>query len=369
MAQSFYTPFTVASGQVPSTQSNFPVVIIPANDTRFKTIANGGHVNNSNGFDIRPYSDSSLSTALSYELVSYDGVNGTFEMWVLATSISNGTVIYIGYGDSSLTTDGTNKAAVWNNQSYKIILHCDTTGTVGGSSGGLFDSSGNGNDAKSIAGTLSVVAGKIGNGIQFDGATWNSIPSAAQGGTAAALTWQGWFYPPSASVGTYPFCKEDGTGTNTTDWDIYFDANVPTNVRAAGFHGGVRSDSGFGSGFTYAANTWYLVHGTFDGSNVQCWINGATNGTATAMTSPNDDTSTCDIFIGLHPAGTAWPNGGKMDELRFRRAACSADWIATEYNNQNAPNTFFSIGSETVPGSGVFPPRSQFFFFFPQTTK
>ena len=38
-----YTPFTVQTGQVPSTQTDFPVLLLPT-DARFKTTGNGGNV-------------------------------------------------------------------------------------------------------------------------------------------------------------------------------------------------------------------------------------------------------------------------------------------------------------------------------------
>jgi hypothetical protein len=36
-----------------------------------------------------------------------------------------------------------------------------------------------------------------------------------------------------------------------------------------------------------------------------------------------------------------------MDEVRVSDVARSADWIATEYNNQSSPGTFCALGSET----------------------
>jgi hypothetical protein len=35
-----------------------------------------------------------------------------------------------------------------------------------------------------------------------------------------------------------------------------------------------------------------------------------------------------------------------VDEFRISNSARSAAWIATEYNNQNAPAAFLSLGSQ-----------------------
>ncbi len=43
---------------------------------------------------------------------------------------------------------------------------------------------------------------------------------------------------------------------------------------------------------------------------------------------------------------------GKMDELKVSQVALSGDWIATEYNNQFSPSTFYTVGAETPVGGG-----------------
>ncbi|HWY35454.1 MAG TPA: hypothetical protein VNX68_12475, partial [Nitrosopumilaceae archaeon] len=35
---------------------------------------------------------------------------------------------------------------------------------------------------------------------------------------------------------------------------------------------------------------------------------------------------------------------GKLDEFRISKTVRSASWIATEYNNQAFPNTFYKVG-------------------------
>ena len=50
------------------------------------------------------------------------------------------------------------------------------------------------------------------------------------------------------------------------------------------------------------------------------------------------------------PAAQAFLDG-LLDELRFRTLASSADWITTEYNNQDDVGTFW--GTVTDAGGGV----------------
>src|SRR5262249_9031229 len=50
----YVTQFTIANGQVPSTQTSFPA-LISGSDARFKSIGNGGNVNSSSGYDLQPF--------------------------------------------------------------------------------------------------------------------------------------------------------------------------------------------------------------------------------------------------------------------------------------------------------------------------
>jgi hypothetical protein len=44
--------------------------------------------------------------------------------------------------------------------------------------------------------------------------------------------------------------------------------------------------------------------------------------------------------------GQTAPWNGLIDEVRISNVARSADWVTTEYNNQNAPGSFITLGTE-----------------------
>jgi hypothetical protein len=56
------------------------------------------------------------------------------------------------------------------------------------------------------------------------------------------------------------------------------------------------------------------------------------------------------IRMGSYKLSGGWPLGGdgfyqgSLDEVRFSNVARSSTWIATEFNNQNSPSTFASVG-------------------------
>ncbi len=70
-----------------------------------------------------------------------------------------------------------------------------------------------------------------------------------------------------------------------------------------------------------------------------------TNNAVTAY--PSATASSLNAYIGK---GYVSNYSGRIDEVRISASARSADWIKTEYNNQNSPSTFYtSVVQEVVP--------------------
>src|SRR5439155_310959 len=97
---------TIDHTKVPSTQSNF-TVMVNVTDPALKTVANGGHVANANGYDIGFYADSGGTTKLKWQVEKYNGTTGNLIAWVKIPSVSSSidTVFYLMYGNSSINTD------------------------------------------------------------------------------------------------------------------------------------------------------------------------------------------------------------------------------------------------------------------------
>ena len=69
-------------------------------------------------------------------------------------------------------------------------------------------------------------------------------------------------------------------------------------------------------------------------------------------------------YLGYTSSESAYPLYGKIDEARISYTARSADWIKTEYNNQNATSTFYSLGSETSTAPPYTPTPANLFHNF-----
>ena len=82
----FTRSLTIDHTQVPSTLSDFPVLVSFTNAT-FKTVANGGHVLGTNMFTFS--SDSGGSSLLKWEVERYNATTGELIAWVKIASVSS----------------------------------------------------------------------------------------------------------------------------------------------------------------------------------------------------------------------------------------------------------------------------------------
>lgn len=71
---------------------------------------------------------------------------------------------------------------------------------------------------------------------------------------------------------------------------------------------------------------------------------GAQVGTTTSVTSIKTNTGNDHIGQGVNNYN------GDVEEFRRSSIARSADWIKTDYNSQNSPSTFYSVGGEERNG-------------------
>jgi hypothetical protein len=109
------------------------------------------------------------------------------------------------------------------------------------------------------------------------------------------------------------------------------------NTWRIGFWGGADVN---GTGVDTSA--FHHIAGTFDGSSLRLYKDGSLIAgpvAASPATSSNPG-----AVIGS--AFGAFYFNGDVDELRISSTNRSAAWITTEYNNQNSPGTFITMGSE-----------------------
>lgn len=343
----FHRSITIDHTKVGSTdQTNFPV-LFSGTYTYLKTVANGGKVQNSNGYDIGFYSDSGLTTKLDWEIETWNGTTGEINAWVRVPTVSHtsDTVIYIGYADSGITTDQSNKTGVWDTN-YKMVMHL-----ADGSTLNTTDSTSNGNSmpvGNNSAPVPSATTGKIDGGASFVAASQNAITINDVASLRATdhFTVSCWYKPTSLSSYNVMIGKGDGT---TLNYFLETTGEATPHVRAGFTQGVANYVSSFGvTGLS--TGVWIYMGGTYDGANIKAFLNGALDHSqAQTGNADNPTAGSGQLAIGRsgNYTGGAFSDG-VIDEPRVSIGiARSADWFLSEYNNQSSPSTFYAVGAET----------------------
>jgi hypothetical protein len=140
---SYQRSIVIDHTKVPNTdQVDFPF-LFNTTAPSLATIANSGHVSSPSGYDIIFSTDPAGLTKLDHELEQYNPVTGQVIAWVRIPTLSHttDTVLYVFYGNSSVTTSQQNPTGVWDSN-YAAVYHLANVGTSTAA-----DSTANGNTA------------------------------------------------------------------------------------------------------------------------------------------------------------------------------------------------------------------------------
>ena len=346
---------TIDHTKVPGTQSNF-TVLVSVTDPALKTVANGGHVANANGYDIGFYADSGGTTKLKWEVEKYDGTSGNLIAWVKIPSVSSSTdtVFYLMYGNSALNTDQSDPPNTWDSN-FKGVWHmADSAANTT-----IRESTVTGANGTNNANTSSKTAtGQIGKALSYNGSTDGSLAAINLSATNIVTLsfWVKWT-------------------TNANDDDLAFEYTPNYNANAGGFiadwnassFGGGRFETGMGKGdFTYwtdlfgrpSAGTWHLIQLVFNrsGPTDKVYVDGSlqTLTTGSRSASGMGNFSNSSLYF-MSRAASALNAAGTLDEVRLSTMERNANWVATEFNNQSSPGTFINMGNESCGTANTYP--------------
>lgn len=321
---------TINHLQVPSTQSDFPV-LFNFTDATFKTTANGGHVTNSNGYDIGFYSDAGGTTKLKWEMERYNASTGEVVSWIKISSVSSSsdTVFYMFYGNSNIQTDQSDAVNVWTNNYLGSFNFKD------GSTLSIADSTGNFITQNHGA---TATAGQVDGGANFASASSQYIDTNNSPSVTAAMSVSAWVNAtsfPNAynTIGGY------NSGPNVT-YVLFF---VKSTGKLACYTNRQNYD-GTGSN-TLSAGTTYHLAMEYDNTNgLAGYVNASSDATAAAAGALSASSATYSIGQDLGNAGRFW--NGMLDCVRFHSTKRGNDWWTCEYNNQKSSQTFLTLGAE-----------------------
>lgn len=308
----YYKQITLNTGQINGTHSNFPILIsITGSDLVGKT--------QSDGDDIIFASDINGTTIYDHQIESYNSANGTYRAWVRIPTLSdaNNTLVMF-YGNASATNTSTTDT--WDSN-YQLVMHMDD----------LNDYSGKGNNG--VNNGTGSTSGKIGNARSFTSGGGNDYISIADDATldiTGNITISAWMN--ITNFGDTPDLVTKGDYT-----DAY-----STWLRNGGTVRFATDGSTLTSSGSVSSGTTAYVTFTKTNSGRNIYINGTPSGSdniSTAFSTNNNP-----LYISSPDYGL----DGFVDEVRISNVARSANWISTEYNNQNTPATFHSFGAEQI---------------------
>jgi pimeloyl-ACP methyl ester carboxylesterase len=338
-------PITISHAMVPNTdQTSFPV-LISGTYSFLTTQANGGRVLTSDGSDILFTSDAAGQNLLDFERDNYNSATGQSAFWVRIPTLSHtaDTTIYIWYGIPGLTQSQGFAPNVWSN-GYAGAWHFGSVTALS-----TADSTANGNSG-TYAGAVPI-AGEIGGAASLNGNSQILVP-----------------YSPSLQFGTGDFSVSAWVQTASSSSEAVVVGASRCGISESWIletHNNALTFSTFGAGSAgYVSsspsindNNWHYLTGVRSGQNVAIYLDGVAANSSSVSAAYDSDTGAGSLAIGgLPPGGTCTsPNwNGSIDEVRISSVARAADWVATEYNNQSSPSSFYSIGQE-YSSSGALP--------------
>ena len=354
-------PITVNAGQVPSAQTDFTWLICAnstlGNGNACQTVPGlnqtgaGAHVTNSNGYDIVLTSDSSGTTLMNWETEKYVASTGEFIAWGKSASISDGTVVYVSYGNALISSFQGGSTGTNFDSATKVAYHMADTGST------LADSSPAGNNAtkKSSTEPNPTTSGFIGSAQDFVGVAntstndYATFPASMPNSNTWTIEWWG---------------KQIADPPHTGGLEAVFLQRTSQNVGAGYFwftNGTLHWRDDFNSSQTPTASgqasggAWYHVAFVRNGDSMNIYLNGV------AGTAKTGFGTSAQSFLALGFSGAAtsiWSSfNGTLDEVKVSNNVRSADWLTTEYN-EGAPATFETWGSEQSGSVDII------FFFF-----
>jgi hypothetical protein len=328
---SYYRTITIDHTKVPSTQTNFPV-LISTTLASLKTQGNGGNVVNASGFDIILSTSLSDADKLDFEIESYSATTGAINYWVRISSLSSSvdTVIYLLYGCATVASSQENATGVWDANFY-CVYHLKTTSS-------LVDR----NDSTSNARHLSKVnLEPTVASLKIDGsmtATLNArLEKTSFGNPGFPFTISFWL---NANNTQSDLIRVNSSGVTNDGWRVSV-INSSSVSMPAWIRGGILEYDFSSITFSRTGLVYFVVNVSATGSAKAYVGSGGSVATQTIAASTTVNGTIANLTVGETP-------GPDFDEIRLSNTDRSADWISTEYANQNSPSTFVTIAAEVA---------------------
>jgi hypothetical protein len=348
---------TLTAGQISGSNSSFPVLISVTDASLAAARADG--------YDLL-FTDGDGTTKLDHQIESFTQGTGALVAWVRKPTLSSAAnTLYLYYGHAS-AADQQSATAVWDTN-YKSVWHLKES--PAGVADEIKDSTSTANHGYGDNGMTAgdQVAGKIGGSLNFDGdAAWGEYITTKHLFTDPALqtlTVEAW-------VKTATRSGKPIAALEAGQWDDYAGASYDRqlSVTTNGYGAFTINDSSAKAAAVTSVDitngntgsTWHHIVGTYTATTVKVYVDGVNTDTNTAS-SAKAFNGYWKIAANLNAYNLGADGNtvsgwfpGTIDEVRISDSVRSADWIATQYQNQNNPGSFITVSPEQSPSVGWY---------------
>jgi hypothetical protein len=336
----YFRTITIDAGQVAGAADldDFPVLIAIAGDPLLASLANSGHVAHDAGEDIL-FLDSDAVTLLDFEIEEYDQTSGSLTAWVRVPvlSVSADTTLVLQYGDPAVDVSLANPNGVWD-ADYISVFHLNQDPS--GPAPQFTDSTANGFHGTNEGGLVpdDLGPGKVGPGLVFrhDLDDWISVPQELKA-TGDQVTVEAWMYSSDWALSVDAPAINTGGAVNTERFFVGVDRTAIQCIRVTTDVQHYRYDQG-----PVPVDEWVHLVTRYDGVALKGYVNGVEVQTWDASGAILDTDAPGRI-------GARYDDrrlDGALDEIRVSDIARPVEWIQTGFNNQDSPDTFYTVGPE-----------------------
>lgn len=348
MAYSKYAALVYDHTKCGSGNSTNFTALVDITDANLKSTGNSGLVTDAQGDDICFFSDSGLSSLLSWHLESWDAATGQIRAWVKIATLNasaDGT-IYIAAGNAAITTfQGGSTGSEFDANTAACYRLAD------GTTLSALDATANAKNGTINSATAT--AGVIDGAAAFSGVLQNiALPNTLGISGGTARTFSAWV---KRGANTTAAIFGGGIGTDGNAWIFY------TNLLSTGdlYCAFVNNDYYTATLALPNDGNYHKVDLIYDGGTLSTsTVHISVDNSAKSLTKAGagnfaaNTTDGNDWHLGSEIAGAGLFTGS-IDEAKFSTVARNSDWIAAEYNNQGDNSHFWTLGSWATPASAA----------------
>jgi hypothetical protein len=309
---------------------NFPV-LINLTDPDLRAANRGGKIIHPKGYDIR-FTKADGKSVLPAQVESFNANTGEINVWVVLDTLSSksNNLLYMYYSNAVIKNELAN--VLWSDN-VKGVWHCN----------GDLNAKNNRKLKATTIGTAEA-KGKIGAGRLFSSAAKNcaSFDYSEEIDIKGDFTLSAWIYLNEKG-------REQVIVSNQGDrpggYRLFINKNSELAVDFINTAGKRLSTSGVEGAEKLELNRWYFVAGVYNSklNQLQTYVDGIFDKSLSLSDAPANTSAS--LQIGRNQFDEDSYFNGILDEIKITAATRTQSWLATEFYNQIAPKTLFSLGA------------------------